>query len=118
MADSIDPGPLFMPLGEGNSGPGGHLRDTRPHYSEARLVADVVAMLGAIGIPTKPTFSARVAANAAADLLRALGIRPSHPPEVLAKTAPVNTVRCPRCGGMPLDGHMVHTRDDCAGEVS
>lgn len=75
MADSIDPGPFFNPLDDGLHGPGGPGRDNRPTYNPDALVNDVVALLGTIGIAARVA-SPYVAGLAAADLLRALGVRP------------------------------------------
>ena len=77
----------------GNSGPGGplgseievgiarHAADTRPEYSPSALVLDVQNALAAAGVAVDPGPSQlHVASLAAADLLRALGVRPASVP--------------------------------------
>ena len=77
----------------GNSGPGGplgseievglarHAADTRPEYSPSALVLDVQAALAAAGVTINPAPSQlHVASLAAADLLRALGVKPATVP--------------------------------------
>lgn len=55
--------------------------DARPEYNPAALVGDVQAVLIAAGIPIDLTTSRlNVAVHAAADLLRALGVRPATAP--------------------------------------
>jgi hypothetical protein len=77
--DSLDPGgSLFASLDD-------DAQDSRPSYNPQAFVADVVAMLRAIGIRTNPNASVHTAAIAAADLLRALGVRPSNVPDAPPK---------------------------------
>lgn len=56
--------------------------DTRPEYSPASVVLDVRAALERAGLAIDPAPSQlHVASLAAADLLRALGVRPVSAPE-------------------------------------
>jgi hypothetical protein len=111
MADSVpsDPRlPLVAPLGAGNSNPG---RDTRPTYPAAQLVADVQALLATAGIQPNANVSAHVAGMAAADLLRALGVRPVSVTAVPPKRSPAEPVMCQYCGRMPgARGRIEHVR--------
>ena len=70
----------------GNSGPGwpvnSETEDTRPAYSPNALVWDVIDVLARVGIrPELSPSQLHVARLAAADLLRALGVRPATAPE-------------------------------------
>lgn len=61
---------------------GGWMADTRPEYSPTALVFEIMDVLAAAGIKanTGPA-SVHVASMAAADLLRALGVKPATAPQ-------------------------------------
>lgn len=64
-----------------NSG-SGSVRDNRPEYSPASVVLDIRAALARAGVRTEPSPNQLYTASiAAADLLRALGVRPTSAPE-------------------------------------
>lgn len=85
--------------GAGNSGPGGplgseleagtarHAVDSRPAFAPAALVFEVMDVLSRVGIAINPGPSQlHVASLAAADLLRALGVKPANAPQRQAST--------------------------------
>lgn len=70
------PGPMNPPTPEPVA------RDRRPEYSPASVVLDVCAVLRRAGIGIEPGPNVMYTASiAAADLLRALGIKPTSAPE-------------------------------------
>lgn len=60
----------------------GAMQDPRPEYSPHAAVFQLIDVLAAAGIVIRPTAPMiHVAALAAGDLLRALGVRPATAPE-------------------------------------
>lgn len=80
----IDPGEHDYPAAGGGwiSGPMVGGEDNRPEYSPTALVFEIVDVLAAAGITANPgPASVHLASIAAADLLRALGVKPATAPE-------------------------------------
>lgn len=86
--------PYAYDPGHGNSGPGGplgyeieagtarHAADRRPEFSPHFLAAEVIRLLREHDVTVDPASGEMATASiAAADLLRALGVRPANAPE-------------------------------------
>lgn len=85
MADRVEPTWAIDASGrwiDTGSGPGySPPEDTRPEYSPAALILDVLELLADQDIiPVAQPNMMLVASHAAADLLRALGVRPANAP--------------------------------------
>lgn len=100
--------PIAPPPDEGSNGVLTPATDTRPAYSPTMLVVDVRNLLRGLGIATSDDASMHLASLAAADLLRALGIRPAALPDAPPKAAPLESARCRYCGALPTNGRMLH----------
>jgi hypothetical protein len=82
---TITPDPDHSAVNSGGgwiSGPMMSAKDARPEYSPVSLVLDICAALNRAGIPIEPGANVMYTASiAAADVLRALGVRPTNAPD-------------------------------------
>jgi len=74
--------PNTVPTADDGQWISGPMIDRRPEYSPASLILDVRQLLHRAGVEVDPGPSElHVASLAAADLLRALGVRPANAPQ-------------------------------------